>query len=287
MVASGSTTALKWWFAVEMRRLREKRGVTREQAAAAVKGSQQNIGHIEVGRTLPKPLELERLLELYGVPERAEFFQELRVRAKRGRDWWIGFSDLVPEDINLFLALESSAVQIESWDAYVVPGLFQTADTARELIRVGRPELATTDVDRLVELRMARQAEILDRVVPPLIWAVIAEPALRWRVGGSDVLRDQLKHLGELSARQHVQVQVLPLTAGANVGMEGTFKILSAPPELHNYPGCAFVEDRIRGHYYEDPEMILTYRNDLTRLQVQATRPEETLPFLHELAKDL
>ena len=129
-----STTALKWWFAVEMRRLREKCRITREQAAAAVKGSPQNIGHIEVGRTLPKPLELERLLELYGVPERTEFFQELRVRAKRGRDWWIGFSDSVPENLNLFLALESSAVQIESWDAYVVPGLFQTEETAAELI---------------------------------------------------------------------------------------------------------------------------------------------------------
>ena len=112
--SSGSTTALKWWFAVEMRRLREKCRISREQAAAAVKGSPQNIGHIEVGRTLPKPLELDRLLELYGVPERQEFFQELRNRAKRGRDWWIGLGDSVPVHLNLFLGLESSAVQIET-----------------------------------------------------------------------------------------------------------------------------------------------------------------------------
>jgi transcriptional regulator with XRE-family HTH domain len=290
MVASSgtsSTTALKWWFAVEMRRLREKQKITREQAAAAVKGSPQNIGHIEVGRTLPKPLELERLLELYGVPERVEFFQELRVRAKRGRDWWIGFSDSVPEGLNLFLGLESSAVQIESWDAYVIPGLFQSADTARELIRVGRPELSLPEVDRLVELRLARQYEILERVNPPLVWSVIAEPALRWPVGGRDVLRAQLERLVELAARQHVEIQVLPLVAGAHVGTEGTFQILSAPPELHNYPGCVFVEDRIQGHYYEDPEMILRYRTDLTRLQVQAIKPEETPAFLYEIAKDL
>src|SRR5262249_52957815 len=126
VAASSSTTALKWWFAVEMRRLREKRGLSRDQAASAIKGSPQNVGHIEVGRTLPKPRELDKLLELYGVPERAEFFQDLRLRAKKGKDWWIGFSGSVPEHLNLFLGLEASAVQIESWDANVVPGLFQT-----------------------------------------------------------------------------------------------------------------------------------------------------------------
>jgi DNA-binding XRE family transcriptional regulator len=285
--SSGSTTALKWWFAVEMRRLREKCQVSREQAAAAVRGSPQNIGHIEVGRTLPKPLELERLLELYGVPERAEFFQELRTRAKRGRDWWIGFSGSVPDHLNLFLGLEASAVQIQSWDAYVVPGLFQTEATAAELIRVGRPELSADEVDRLVALRMARQREVLGRDNPPQIWSVIAEPALRWRVGGSEVQRAQLEHLVELAARPNVEIQVLPLSAGAHVGTEGTFQILSAPPELDNYPGCAFVEDRIRGHYYEDPQHLLQYRNDLTRLQVQAARPEETTEKLHEIAKDV
>lgn len=288
MVApSNSTTALKWWFAVEMRRLREKRKLTREQAAAAIKGSPQNIGHFEVGRTLPKPLELDKLLELYGVVERAEFFQELRARAKRGRDWWIGFSGSVPEYLNLFLGLETSAVQIESWDTHVVPGLFQTPATAEAMIRVGRPELAGADVARLVELRMARQRQVLDRDSPPLVWSVIAEPALRWAVGGPQVLREQLDHLIALSERSHIEVQVLPLSAGAHTGTEGTFTILSAPPELHNYPGCAFVEDRIQGHYYEELEQIMTYRNDLTRLRVQAIKPDETPAFIQQLTKDL
>jgi transcriptional regulator with XRE-family HTH domain len=284
---SNSTTALKWWFAVEMRRLREKRKVTREQAAAVIKGSPQNIGHFEVGRSLPKPLELDRLLEFYGVPERAEFFQELRLRAKRGRDWWIGFSAEVPPSFNLFLGLETSAVQIESWDAHVVPGLFQTQATAEALIRAGRPELDAVDVARLVELRMARQREVLDRENPPLVWRVIAESALRWRVGGAAILRDQLEHLMVLAERPGVELQVLPLEVGVHTGTEGTFTILSAPPELHNYPGCVFVEDRIAGHYYEEPEQLMTYRNDLSRLRVQATKPEDTPAFIRRLIEEL
>lgn len=288
MVApSSSPTALKWWFAVEMRRMRENRGLTRDQAAAAIKGSPQNVGHMETGRILPKPLELERLLEVYGVPERAEFFQDLRVRAKRGRDWWIGFTGSAPENFDLFLGLETSAVQIESWDAHVVSGLFQTEAYAEALIRASRPELAADEVARLVELRMARQREVLERDDPPLVWSVIAEPALRWLVGGREVSSVQLDHLAALIERSNIELQVLPLSAGAHAGTEGTFTILSAPPELRNYPGCAYVEDRIRGHYYEEQEQISTYRNVLTRLRIQATKPEDTVSYIRQLAEEL
>lgn len=285
--SSGSTTALKWWFAVELRRLREKRNLTREQVAAAIKGSPQNLGHIEVGRTLPKPLELDKLLEIYGVPERAEFFQDLRARAKRGRDWWVGLSNSVPGYFNLFLGLEASAVQIESWEANVVPGLFQTKAYADALIRVGRPELSAADLAALVELRVSRQREVLDRENPPLVWSVIAEPALRWLVGGTKILRDQLDHLVGLSERPTVEVQVLPLSVGSHTGTEGSFTIFSAPPELENYPGCVYAEDLVTAHYHEEPDQILAYRNALTRLQVRAVRPEDTPAFIDQIAKDV
>ena len=287
MVASSvSVTAVKWWFAAEMRRMREKRGLTREQAAAAVRGSVANIGHIETARGLPKPLELERLLELYGEPERVEFFQELRLRAKRGRDWWVGFRETVPGGLHLLLGLETSAVQIESWDAQVVPGLFQTRATALAMIRVGRPDLDPDGIDRLVELRMSRQREVIDREEPPALWSVIAESALRWPVGGADAHRAQLERLIELAARPSVDIQILPFSVGAHLGTEGPFRILSAPPELENYPGCVVVEDRVGVRYYDEPAPLMTYRNDLARLRVQALKPEESVAYLHHLLKE-
>lgn len=287
MVASSvSVTAVKWWFAAEMRRMREKRGLTREQAAAAVRGSVANIGHIETARGLPKPLELERLLELYGEPERVEFFQELRLRAKRGRDWWVGFRETVPGYLHLLLGLEASAVQIESWDAHVVPGLFQTRATADAMIRVGRPDLNDDGVNRLVELRMSRQREVIDRDDHPALWSVIAESALRWPIGGADAHRAQLERLIELAARPSVDIQILPFSVGAHLGTEGPFRILSAPPELENYPGCVVVEDRVGVRYYDEPAPLMTYRNDLARLRVQALKPEESVAYLHHLLKE-
>jgi transcriptional regulator with XRE-family HTH domain len=287
MVASSvSVTAVKWWFAAEMRRMREKRGLSREQAAAAVRGSVANIGHIETARGLPKPLELERLLELYGEPERVEFFQDLRLRAKRGRDWWVGFRETAPGNLNLYLGLEAGAVQIESWNDHTVPGLFQTRATALAMIRVGRPDLDAEAVGRLVELRMSRQREVIDRDDPPALWSVIAESALRWPVGGGDVHRAQLERLLELSARPSVDIQILPFSAGAHLGTEGSFRIFVAPPELVNYPGCVTVEDRLGVRYYDEPAPLLTYRNDLARLKIQALKPEESVAYLSQMLKE-
>jgi len=286
VAASASATALRWWFAVEMRRMREAAGVTRDQAAAAVVGSVANIGHLEVGRALPKPLELQKLLETYGVPERNDFLQDLRLRVKRGRDWWVGFRESVPADWRLHLGLEASAVQIESWNAHVIPGLFETRDTTNAIMQASHPDLDEQSIAERVELRMSRQVEVLDREEPPLIWAVIAESALLWPTGGAPVHRAQLEHLVALSERPTVTIQVLPFTAGAHLGNEGTFTILSAPPELQYIPGCVTVEDRIRMQYYDEPGHLMTYRNDLARLKIQALKPEESVAYLHQLAKE-
>lgn len=286
MVAS-SPTVLKRWIAFELRRLRELAGITRERAAAAIHGSVTNIGHMEVGRSLPGPLELERLLELYGVPERIEFWRELRLRAKKGKDWWIGFGDVVPDYFFLFLGLESSATQIESWDAHIVPGLFQTPDYARAVFRALRPELADAEIDQQVELRIARRNEVLNRESPPLVWRVIAEPALRWEVGSRDTLRAQLGYLLELAEQPTIDIQVLPFSAGAHIGVDGTFSLLTFPAELENDVGVVFAETRVKGYYYEETEQITRYRNALSRLRVQAITPAESPALIHRIAKEL
>ncbi|MDQ3404635.1 MAG: helix-turn-helix transcriptional regulator [Actinomycetota bacterium] len=286
-VVASSPTALKRWIAFELRKLRDRSGLSREDAAKAIQGSAQNVGHMENGRSLPGPLELERLLELYGVPERVEFWRELRLRAKKGKDWWIGFGEAVPEYFNLFLGLESSAVQIESWDAHVVPGLFQTPDYARAVIRGGEPERSLDEVDRQVELRMARQHEVLEDGSPPLVWRVIAEPVLRWLVGGTDTMRAQLDRLVELAEHPNIEIQVLPVSVGAHTGGEGTFTLLSFPPELENDHGVVFAETKVQGYYYEEREQIMRYRTTLARLQVQAAKPADSPAFIRRIAKEL
>jgi transcriptional regulator with XRE-family HTH domain len=287
VTSSTSPTVLKRWIAFELRKLRETRDISREEAAASIRGSVGQIGHMEVGRSLPKPLELDRLLEVYGVPERSEFFQELRLRAKKGRDWWIGFDEsAVPEWFGLFLGLESSATKIESWDAQLVPGLFQTEEYAEAVIRGGEPELPDDEVADRVRLRMTRQQALVGDE-PAKVWSVLHEGALRSVVGGADVMRAQLKRLAELAKRPNIDIQVLPFSAGAHPGVEGTFTILSFPEELEHDPGAVYVQTEIKGYYYEEPGEIAAYRDAMTRLRVQAIKPGRTSAFINRVAEEL
>ncbi|HEX7658382.1 MAG TPA: Scr1 family TA system antitoxin-like transcriptional regulator [Pseudonocardiaceae bacterium] len=286
--SSGSPTVLKRWVAFELRRLRETRHLGRDAAAKSIHGSVSQIGHIETGRSLPKPLELEKLLEIYGVPERADFFLRLRDAAKKGRDWWIGFEGaVVPEWFELYLGLESSATKIEGWDAQVIPGLLQTPEYAEAVIRAGEPDLPDDEVTRRVQVRIGRQREVLDRADPPKVWSVLHEGALRTTVGGPEIMRAQLDKLVELSRRPNITLQVLPFAAGAHPGGDGTFAILSFPAELEFDPGAVYVQTRITGYYYEQPDELARYRDDLTRLQIQAIKPEQTPAFIHRIAEDL
>jgi transcriptional regulator with XRE-family HTH domain len=285
-VAPPSTTALKWWLAVELRRLRESRGIRRERAAEAIRGSVQAIGHIETGRFLPRPLELDKLLELYGVPDRSPFFQELRNRAKKGRDWWVHFGELVPREFDLFLGLESSAVRIDSFDCTVVPGPLQTAAYAESVVRGTNPGLSDADVAKKVELRMARQQLFLAADGPPTR-RVIAEAALRLQVGGADVMREQLASLTALSRYPTTRMQVLLASAGAHMAVDGSFTLLSAPPGLRNYSGCVHVETLVLSYYYEEPTEVAMYRDALEQLQQRALNSADSVEFIAQLVRDL
>ena len=287
-MARSSPTALKWWFAVAMRRLREAKDISREAAAQEIQGSVSAIAHIENGRSLPKPLELKGLLTLYGVAEQNEAFASLRIQARKNKDWFIGFDqNAIPEDFGLFLGMESSASQLDSWDAQVIPGLLQTRACAEAIIRGSELDLPDAEVTRRVDLRMTRQHMVFDEGESPLVWRVLAESALRWQVGGAEVMRDQLHHLADVAERPGITLQVLRPSVGAHTGVEGTFTILSAPPELEDHPGCVYVETLVKPYYYEELEQIRKYRNALAELRLKATAPEQTPALFRQLAKEL
>ncbi len=82
-------------------------------------------------------------------------------------------------------------------------------------------------------------------------------------------------------------LQVLPAAAGAHAGVEGTFTLVTFPPELASDPGVVYVDNRVRGIYYEDPAEILLYRQVLTRLQVQAISPEESPAMIEQIAEEI
>ncbi len=75
----------------------------------------------------------------------------------------------------------------------MIPGLLQTAEYAREIIRTtAMSEGVETRVDALVEVRLARQAVLTRESDPLTLWAVIAEQALRSTTEDPGVMDEQL-----------------------------------------------------------------------------------------------
>lgn len=236
--------------------------------------------------SIPKPVEVRALFPLYGVDERVEPFLKLINAARHGRNWWADIPG-IPKWLDLLLGMEAAAVTINSYDAMVVPGLFQTPRYTEALIRAGEPTLPESDLQPRIDLRMQRQ-DVLVRPDPPAVWCVLDESVLHRRPSNPKVLREQLEHLVKLTDLPNVHIQVLPFSAmGLHTGMNGTFTVLTFGPELVGDPGITYVESLISGSYYEDPAEVARYRDAWSRVQLEALSPDDSRAMLARRAEEI
>src|SRR5580704_7642035 len=193
--------------AAELMRHREASGLSREEAARQLEWSTSTIFRIETSRSRPQPGNVKVLLELYGVtgPERDGLIRLAREARQPG--WWHSFRDVLPNPYEVYIGLEAGAASIRNFEPIVVPGLLQTEEYARETFRNGPIELDPDGVERLVEVRLARQ-QILTRDDRPRLWAVIDEAVIHRTVGGPEVMRRQLRHLADAARQGRTTVQV-------------------------------------------------------------------------------
>jgi transcriptional regulator with XRE-family HTH domain len=210
--------------------LRVKTGLTARAAARELERSEPTLWRIENGHTATRSLDVEQMCRLYGAT--ADMTKALMALAKetRARGWWQAYGDVVPEWLDLYIGLEAAATRIDWYESELVPGLFQTGDYARALIREHAPDMSDGEIDRRVELRLARQAILRRPVDPPLLRVAFGEPVLRCSVGGARVMAGQLDRLAEASELPNVSLRVVPVAAGLHAGMlSGPFEILRFP----------------------------------------------------------
>jgi transcriptional regulator with XRE-family HTH domain len=139
-------------------------------------------------------------------------FQRLLHYARLGHD---------PDWLKDRLEKERDASIIKVYTAQVIPALLQTREYATALISAGG-----RDVETLVSERMARQ-EIFDRQPPPELWVILDECVLHKLVGGREVMKGQLAHLLKMSELPNVVIRVIGTEAGAHVGLDGSFMVMS------------------------------------------------------------
>ncbi|MFI7672599.1 helix-turn-helix transcriptional regulator [Actinophytocola sp. NPDC049390] len=266
---SGSPALFKRTIALSLKKWRLEAKLPQKDAAKRLDRTVQHISNLESGQ-LPTAADLELLLGLYGKADRIPFMRELLSAARKARNWWTALSGVTPKWFDLYLGLESGAAELYSFDTVVVPGLLQTREYATAVLR-GNPDLSDEQLEQGVELRLGRQ-QILDRAEDPVhLWTVLDESVLYRQRGDAKAMRDQLKHLLEMSKRPRTDIQVLPFEAGATPAQDGgTFTVMTFPPEMENDPGLVYLELLTGGQYFEKADEIAEYRRALTRLHALA-----------------
>jgi transcriptional regulator with XRE-family HTH domain len=267
-----------------LRRLREDASITTEQAADAIRGSHSKISRMEHGRVGFKERDIGDLLSLYGVTSGEEREALLKLaREANTPGWWQGYSDILPHWVEPYFGLEAAASFIRNYELQFVPGLLQTPDYARALIRLGNAS-TEEDVTRRAEARIARQ-EILTRENPPRVWAVMDEGALRRSIGGKAVMRQQIRHLADMCEHPAVTLQILPFQVGAHPAMGGPFTILRfSEPDLRD---VVYIEQLTSALYLDKPAEVDSYLEVMEQLCLQAEPAAKTPQLLKAALNNL
>jgi len=279
----GGPTVRRILLGSQLRRLREARQITRDQAGYAIRASESKISRMELGRVPFKERDVADLLTLYQVTDEAERAPLLALaNAANVPGWWHRYGDVLADWFQPYLGLEEAASIVRAYELQFVPGLLQTPSYARAVISAGNPGVPAAEIDRRVAMRAARQ-KVLARPDPLRLWAVIDEAALRRPIGGTDVMRSQLQALIEKVRLDNVIVQVMPFRYGSHAAESGAFSILRFPER--ELPDVVYIEHLTSAIYLDKRQDVDRYLQTMERLSTQA-EPRDRTPAILAAIRD-
>ncbi|MDJ1132939.1 helix-turn-helix domain-containing protein [Streptomyces iconiensis] len=282
----GAPTVLRMVLGKRLQHLRERAGVTYEQAARALDVTHATVRRMEKAEVGLKVPYVEKLLRTYGVgePDEIEGFVSLAREANQP-GWWHRYRDVLPEWFSVFVSLESESDVIRAYEPHYVPGLLQTESYARAVLRAGMPHAPEGEIKRGVALRMERQAVLFRDENPPMLWAVIDETVLRRNIGGAEVMREQVDELIKATERSNVRLQIMPYSAGPHPAMYGPFHLFRFP--LEELPDVVCAESLVGAVYFDQRDDVSGFLEALDRMCAQAVPLARTRAVLSALRKEI
>lgn len=286
MADGGSPLVQRRRLRTELKKARQESGLKQEQVATEMDWSLSKIIRIESAATGISANDLKALLQLYGVKDAGQVDSLLALaRAARERSWWSAYRDVAPESLLQLIEYESAASVVRQFETTFIPGILQTEDYARAVIQDYYNERPGSDKLRaLVELRIRRE-DLFDADNRPFFQFMLDEAVIRRLVGGSSVMRHQLRQLIEVAAKPNVTVEVIPFSAGLHPGMNGPFEIIEfADPSDSD---IVFLESP-RGDIVSDyPEETLKYREAFEGLAKAALGPRDSMARIAKIADEM
>ncbi|MGH3770313.1 MAG: helix-turn-helix domain-containing protein [Pseudonocardiaceae bacterium] len=272
MAERGDPPALRWLIGVELRNYRTRAGQTLANAAKALDCSTGLVGHFEKGLYFPQPEQIAGLLGFYGAPTwDIERLSTLAGRADQ-RTWLAPWNDIIPDWHKTYVGLEGLAAHEITYLPLVLHALVQTQEYSIGAT-AGSARVRPDQVERMVGLRMERQRRLLSDTDPLRLTAIIEESVLDRPIGGATTMREQLRHLVELSARDNVDILVLPTAVGRHDSVEGMFTVL----HFEQAQSIGYIEYPDGAIYVQDQDQVAAYTRTAESLRSVALSPRKSV----------
>jgi transcriptional regulator with XRE-family HTH domain len=289
-VATGSTVPRRQ-LGRYLRDLRNAAGITTKLAARELERSEPTLWRIETGQTSVRSLDVKAMCELYrATPDMTQALVSLAKETK-AKGWWQAYGDIVPEWFDIYIGLEAAAVKMSKHEPELVPGLFQTEDYARTIIRAHNPDETEAEIDRRLQLRLARQAIVRRPIDPPMLQVAIGEQVLRRPVGGPGVMAAQLAKLAEVSESTNVKLRVAPFGSGYHPGLLcGSFTILRFPLNgggVESEPPTVYSEMFTGALYLDKPHEVDRYSRAFAEIWGASYDEDTSRDRIRKAAEDI
>ncbi|MFI9533323.1 helix-turn-helix domain-containing protein [Nocardia fusca] len=274
-----------------LREAREAIGLTMAEAAALMEWGKSSLQRIETGQNQRIRIrDLDGLIEIYEIDEdKAAGLRGLAQQAAE-KSWWHEYGGVIPDNFSVYMGMESGARRLVSYQPDLVPGLLQTSDYARVLIRNAFPHETEEEITDRIEPRMLRQRLITRKARPVRLDVILCETALCRMVGGPKTMAAQLMHLADASTRPNVTIRLLPFTAGMPTGDQvGPFVVLEFDVDGHGRPvepTIVYAENYTSDMYSEKLGIVERYKRAFVTLNKATLDETATRMVLRNKARE-
>ncbi|PRY46250.1 helix-turn-helix domain-containing protein [Umezawaea tangerina] len=245
--------------------------------------SQAKLSKIENAHHPIKPADVMALGLIYQVPEKERTLVYEAAERALVPGWWEELPpDVVADAVRDYLALESGAELARVFRTDLVPGLLQTRAYALALAKAFVPRPTEQVALSQVEARIKRQERLCQVEKPLTVHAILGEAVLRHPVGGSEVMKEQLRHLLKMGESDRVVLRVIPAAVGAHPALGYQFTILSFAEE--HFDDVVYLEQLAGGRYVESPKGREPYTLNFAALQEVALSPGGSADLIAEVA---
>ncbi|WP_165945614.1 helix-turn-helix transcriptional regulator [Micromonospora sp. KC606] len=251
----------------ELRRRRTTAGLTQAQLGELVFCSDSQVSAIETGT---KPPTLPYLTAVDTALHTGEYFTTLWNELVK--------ADAAPVWLREWMEIEREATALRWYEHAFVPGLLQTEAYARATFRAAR--VPVSELDQRVAARLERQS-VLARDPGPQLFVVLDEMVVRRACGGPDVMAEQIEHLLTCAEQPHIQLHIVPLSAGIYSGLAGAFILADMPDGSR--AGCA--DHQLKSQTVGQPDSIAHLGLSWDAVRGEALPLGQTLDVLKEVAK--